>query len=204
MSVPVLTFFNNKGGVGKTSLIYHLAWMFASLGKRVVVADLDPQANITSAFLDEDRIESIWQNPDSGSTIFQCVKPLAGVGDIADPVLQTIAADLYLLPGDVALSSFEEILSAEWPKSMADNNLYRPMRILTAFWQVMQKAAHKVQADIILVDIGPNLGAINRSALLATDFVAIPLGGRFVFVARVEQFGAYTKKLEGSLEKTIG
>ena len=40
MSVPVLTFFNNKGGVGKTSLVFHLAWMFAEMGKRVVaVAD---------------------------------------------------------------------------------------------------------------------------------------------------------------------
>ena len=55
----MLTFFNNKGGVGKTSLIYHLAWMFASLNKRVVLADLDPQANLTAACLDEDRIEAI-------------------------------------------------------------------------------------------------------------------------------------------------
>lgn len=34
MSVPVLTFFNNKGGVGKTSLVFHLAWMFAERGRR--------------------------------------------------------------------------------------------------------------------------------------------------------------------------
>ena len=47
MSVPVLTFFNNKGGVGKTSLVFHLAWMFAEMGKRVVAVDLDPQANLT-------------------------------------------------------------------------------------------------------------------------------------------------------------
>ncbi|MBP2847303.1 AAA family ATPase [Dickeya oryzae] len=176
MSIPVLTFFNNKGGVGKTSLIYHLAWMFAHLRKRVVIADLDPQANLTAAFLDENRIEAIWNTPGSSSTIYQCIKPLTGVGDITQPHLQNIATDLYLLPGDVALSGFEDLLSSEWPNSMADNNLYRPMRILTAFWQVMQMAAEKVQADIIMVDIGPNLGAINRSVLLATDYVAIPLG----------------------------
>lgn len=176
MSTPVLTFFNNKGGVGKTSLIYHLAWMFASLHKRVVLADLDPQANLTAACLDEDRIEEIWNDSTGGTTIYRCVKPLAAVGDIDPPVLQHIATDLYLLPGDVALSSFEDMLSTEWPHSMGDNNLYRPMRILTAFWQVMQMAAEKVEADIILVDIGPNLGAINRSVLLATDYVVIPLG----------------------------
>lgn len=176
MSAPVLTFFNNKGGVGKTSLIYHLAWMFASLGKRVVLADLDPQANLTAACLDEDQIEAIWIDPQPGTTIYRCVKPLSAVGDIAPPVLQHIAADLYLLPGDVALSSFEDMLSTEWSHSMGDNNLYRPMRILTAFWQVIQMAAAQVEADIILVDIGPNLGAINRAALLGTDFVIIPLG----------------------------
>ena len=52
---------------------------------------------------------------------------------------------------------------------MGDNNLYRPMRIASSFWQVMQKAAEKVQADMVLVDIGPNLGAINRSVLISTD-----------------------------------
>lgn len=176
MSAPVLTFFNNKGGVGKTSLIYHLAWTFASLNKRVLVLDLDPQSNLTAAFLHEDEIEEIWNVSQPGSTIYQCVKPLTGVGDIAKPILKNIATNLHLLPGDVALSGFEDLLSSEWPNSMADNNLYRPMRILTAFWQVVQMAAEDVQADIVLVDIGPNLGAINRSVLLATDYVAIPLG----------------------------
>lgn len=85
MSTPVLTFFNNKGGVGKTSLIYHLAWMFASLRKRIVIVDLDPQANLTAAFLEEDRIEQIWHEQRPGTTIFQCVKPLTGVGDISPP-----------------------------------------------------------------------------------------------------------------------
>ena len=53
MSIPVLTFFNNKGGVGKTSLAYHLAWMLPKIGHKVLVCDLDPQANLTAAFLDE-------------------------------------------------------------------------------------------------------------------------------------------------------
>ena len=48
MSVPVIAFFNNKGGVGKTSLVYHLSWMFADRGTRVIAADLDPQGNASS------------------------------------------------------------------------------------------------------------------------------------------------------------
>ena len=57
MRPPVLTFFNNKGGVGKTSLIYHLAWMYASQGKRVVIVDLDPQgsASLSIGVINEGR-----------------------------------------------------------------------------------------------------------------------------------------------------
>lgn len=203
MSTSVLTFFNNKGGVGKTSLIYHLAWMFASLHKRVVIVDLDPQANLTAAFLDEEKIEELWNERRPGSTIFQCVKPLTGVGDIASPVLQRIVTDLYLLPGDVALSSFEDALSAEWPHSMGDNNLYRPMRILTSFWQVMQMAADKVQADMVLVDIGPNLGAINRSVLLATDYVAIPLGADLFSLQGLSNLGPTLKSWKSLWQKRL-
>ncbi len=55
-----LAFFNNKGGVGKTSLVYHLAWMYAELGLPVLAADLDPQANLTSMCLDDNRLETLW------------------------------------------------------------------------------------------------------------------------------------------------
>lgn len=189
MNAPILTFFNNKGGVGKTSLVYHLAWMYAELGKKVVVVDLDPQANLTAAFLDDDRIEVLWNDQKVGSSIYHCVKPLTGVGDIVEPQLQNITTNLYLIPGDIELSSFEDALSGEWPNSMGDTNLYRPMRILSSFWQVMQMAAKKVQADLILVDIGPNLGAINRSVLLATDYVAYPLGADLFSLQGLKNLG---------------
>ena len=204
MSTPVLTFFNNKGGVGKTSLIYHLAWTFASLRKRVVIIDLDPQANLTAAFLDEDKIEVIWDQQNVGSTIYHCIKPLTAVGDIAEPILQNVATDLYLLPGDVGLSGYEDYLSTEWPNSLRDNNLYRPLRILTSFWQVMQMAAKKVQADIVLVDIGPNLGAINRAVLLATDYVAIPLGADLFSLQGLKNLCPTLRSWKSSWQKRLG
>lgn len=203
MRIPVLTFFNNKGGVGKTSLLYHLAWTFAGLHKRVVIVDLDPQANLTAAFLNEEKIEKLWDKQDSGSTVYQCVKPLTGVGDIVEPMLQKMSDDLFLLPGDVALSSFEDALSNEWPNSMGDNNLYRPMRILSSFWQVMQQAARKVEADFILVDIGPNLGAINRSVLIATDYVAIPLGADLFSLQGLKNLGPTLKNWNSLWNKRL-
>ncbi len=203
MKTPVLTFFNNKGGVGKTSLIYHLAWMYSSQHKRVVVVDLDPQANLTAAFLHEDKIEQLWEQQKLGSTIYHCVKPLTKVGDIEEPILQNVSPDLYLIPGDVELSGFEDALAGEWPKGMDDNNLYRPMRMLSSFWQVMQMASKKVKADLILVDIGPNLGAINRSVLIATDHVVIPLGADLYSLQGLKNLGPTLRSWESLWKKRL-
>ena len=177
MSVPVLTFFNNKGGVGKTSLVYHLAWMLPRVGRSVLAVDLDPQANLTAAFRDEDAMLRLWDRPAPGApeTIYQCVEPLTRVGDLQEPSPIWITDGLQLLPGDLALSGFEELLSSEWPNCLGGENLYRAFRVVTAFWQVMQAGARSSEADLIVVDLGPSLGAINRSALIATDFVVVPL-----------------------------
>jgi chromosome partitioning protein len=67
--MKTIAFFNNKGGVGKTSLVYHLAWMYADLGLSVIAADFDPQANLTSMFLEDDRLEELWETRGSKNTV---------------------------------------------------------------------------------------------------------------------------------------
>ena len=174
---PILTFFNNKGGVGKTSLVYHVSWMLSEISHTVLVVDLDPQANLTAAFLEESRLEKLWDTDggNQGNTIYQCVQPLAEVGDIRDPNLFRITDKLCFLPGDLALSGFEDLLSTEWPNCLGSQNLYRPFRVITSFWQAIQSGARQCGAQMVLVDVGPSLGAINRSALIATDYVIVPL-----------------------------
>lgn len=189
MNAPVLTFFNNKGGVGKTSLIYHLAWMFSEMGERVLACDLDPQANLTALFLTEDRFERLWENESSTRTVYQCVEPLTEVGDLREPEIQYITGSLGLIPGDIGLSAFEDNLSGEWPNALGERNLYRPFRILTAFWQIMQQGAKALGATIVLVDVGPNLGALNRSALVATDYVVAPLGADLFSLRGLQNLG---------------
>lgn len=212
MPVPVLTFFNNKGGVGKTSLVYHLAWMFADMGHRVLACDLDPQANLTAAFLDEKRLESLWDECDApaapGITVFECVKPLMRVGDLQPPALQPLmdyrlpfGEDLRLIPGDLALAAFEDTLSAEWPNAMGSNDLYRPFRILTAFSSIMQEGARQMNASIILADVGPNLGAINRSALIATDYVIVPLGADLFSLRGLQNLGPTLRRWRQDWER---
>jgi cellulose biosynthesis protein BcsQ len=204
-SRPVLTLFNNKGGVGKTSLVYHLAWMLAEMGIRVLACDLDPQANLTAAFLDEDRLEELWieGKPEVPSTIYRCIQPLTEVGDLRAPELQLVATRLALLPGDLALSGFEDRLSSEWPESLGSSNLYRPFRILSAFWQVAQLGAKQHAADLIIVDVGPNLGAINRSALIASDAVLVPLGADLFSLQGLRNLGPTLRRWRGDWTKRL-
>lgn len=194
MSVPVLTFFNNKGGVGKTSLAYHLAWMMAEQGERVLACDLDPQANLTASFMDEDDLESVWEGTSANGTVYRCIKPLTEVGDLTTPHVRRLRDGLYLVPGDLALASFEDNLSREWPDAMGAKEPYRPLRILTAFWEVMQRGAEEKEATIIVADVGPNLGAINRSALIATDYVIAPLGADLFSLRGLRNLGPALKE----------
>jgi chromosome partitioning protein len=174
MSTPIVAFFNNQGGVGKTSLVYHLAWMYQDFGKRVVAVDLDPQAHLTTAFLDEERLEAIWEADDLANTVFRCIQPLIrSIGDIATPKLELIDESLALLVGDLDLSSFEDELSLEWLGCLDGKE--RSFRIISAFWQLIRSAIDQQQADIVLMDLGSNLGAINRAALIAADYVVLPL-----------------------------
>ena len=190
MHVPTLTFFNNKGGVGKTSLVYHLAWMLSKMGKSVLVCDLDPQANLTAGFLDDEHLYNILDRDDAegSNTIYQSVEPPTQVENLANASLVSIGPNLSLMPGDIALSEFEETLSREW-LSILGSNPNRSFRLLTAFWTVMQASAHKIDASMILVDVGPNLGAINRSVLVATDYVVIPLGADLFSLKVLQNLG---------------
>ena len=174
--VKCIALFNNKGGVGKTSLVYHLAWMYADLGYTVVAADLDPQANLTSMFLSDKAIEALWEGNEQSGTIYASLAPLlTGTGDIEKPRRKEPVPGLRLVAGDMRLSNAEDELSSQWPRCL--DRQERAFRILSAIRRALQKAAveEEPRADLVLVDVGPNLGALNRAALIASDYVVVPL-----------------------------
>ena len=175
--MKTIAFFNNKGRVGKTTLVYHLAWMYAELGFSVVAADLDPQANLSTVFLDADRLEQLWPDGDHPDSFLGAVSPiLRGLGDIREPHVEPIADNLGLVVGDLGLSSFEAKLSSAWPDCLArDQSAESAFRTESAFHRTILNAADKRNADLALIDVGPNLGAINRAAIIAANFVVFPL-----------------------------
>ncbi|HEX3947954.1 MAG TPA: AAA family ATPase [Acidimicrobiales bacterium] len=169
----VVAFFNNKGGVGKTTLVYHMAWMMAELGISVLTVDLDPQANLTSVLLDEERVEGLWGDDERRSVYGSLAPLLEGEGGVVAPHVEEISPNLRLVPGDLLLSGAEQELSAMWPN--AGDGQLRAFRVESAFAQVIRLAAESTGARLVLVDVGPNLGAINRSAMVASDRVVVPL-----------------------------
>jgi len=172
--MKAVAFFNNKGGVGKTSLVYHLAWMYADLGLSVVAADLDPQANLTTMFLDDERLEALWNEGGSRQTIYGALQPLLeGTGDVSAPHVEEVAPGLGLVVGDLALSAAEDELASQWPDCL--DGKPRAFRVLSALWRALRLAAEETEAGLVLVDVGPNLGAMNRAALVTADFVVVPL-----------------------------
>lgn len=196
-----IAFFNNKGGVGKTTLVYHLAFMLRELGHRVLLADLDPQANLTSMCLDEDRVEALW-SATPRQTVFSSIALLKrGVGDVVTPHVEEVVPGVNLIPGDLAVSEFEDDLSSSWPECL--DRKERGFRVTTAFSRLIRLAAKDHSADYTLVDVGPNLGAINRTALISSDYVIIPAAPDLFSVQGLENVGPRLRQWRGEWQERI-
>ena len=186
--MTVLTFFNNKDGVGQTSLVYHLACMYEDLGLNVVAADLDPQADLTSMFLPPERVEKLWESAGGRRTVYGALEPLLeGTGDVMAPHLEETSHGPYLVVGDLRLSSVEDDLAIQWPSCLDGEP--RAFRVLCALWTILDAAASKAEAELVLVDLGPSLGSLNRAALVATDYVVVPLAPDPYSVEGVKNLG---------------
>jgi cellulose biosynthesis protein BcsQ len=200
----ILAFFNNKGGVGKTTLLYHLAWMYADMGKRVLIADLDPQANVTSMFLPEEKLEALW-DPDhtqDQSIIAPLTPIIRGLGDIGPTPTQKIAPNLRLIPGDLNLSNFESNLSESWGDCLDGKE--PAFRVTSSLYRIIRQAADEFRADLVLVDVGPNFGAINRAALICADAVVIPVAPDLFSIQGLRNLGPTLKTWRKEWAKRLG
>jgi chromosome partitioning protein len=189
--MKTLVLFNNKGGVGKTTLVYHLAHMLARLGYRTLAVDLDPQANLTSAFFDEDRLEEIWENG-KGSLLKSIQPRISGTGDVAPAETIEITDDLFFIAGDLGLSRFEDKLSQSWPGGFQNDE--NALRDTTSFFRIIAAAGSDIDANVALIDVGPNLGAINRAALLSADYLLVPLAADLFSLQGLRNLGPTIRK----------
>jgi cellulose biosynthesis protein BcsQ len=176
-----ICFFNNKGGVGKTTLTCNIAAHFAErYGQRVLILDADPQCNATQLVLGDERIAEYYSPVANGmhyDTVLDVVQPiLDGDAAIHEAVTPARATDnrfhVDILPGHPRFSVIEDRLSQAWYDAIGgDIGGIRKSNWCYAF---LQSIGHKY--DVVFMDLGPSLGSINRSVLLASDYFVTPLG----------------------------
>jgi cellulose biosynthesis protein BcsQ len=163
--------FNNKGGVGKTTLLCNLASHLAlKRNKRVLVIDADPQCNATQSLFDDSTVEAFYTR--QAFTIHSVVRPLAkGRGftrDIISHASPSFGVDV--LVGDPDLGLTEDLLATDWVQGTAGD--VRGLRTTLLFSHLLQKCGGY---DFVFFDMGPSLGSINRAVLLSCDYYITPM-----------------------------
>ncbi|MCH8554460.1 MAG: AAA family ATPase [Schleiferiaceae bacterium] len=182
-----ITFFNNKGGVGKTTTVYHVACMLSEMGIKTIAIDLDPQSNLTSMFLTDERLEEVYEN-NIPVTILDAITPIVN-GDPAVPVhLEHITDNLSLIMGNLALSTFEDTLSDAWLKCL--NGEIYSFRITSIFKTIIEEASNRFDSELVLIDVGPNLGAINRAVAISSDYIIMPVASDLFSLQGIKNLGS--------------
>ena len=174
----VINLFNHKGGVSKTTTVFNLSWMLGTLGKRVVMADFDPQCNLTGMVLGYqgvDDLENTYRSSppnnikDSLAPAFES-QPRQIVGAECSTVPGN--KNVFLLPGHIGLAEYETTLGIAQELSgslLALRNLPGSLRYM------LDLTAVKYQADYVFVDMSPSLGPINQNLLMTSDHFIVPL-----------------------------
>jgi chromosome partitioning protein len=182
----IISLFNNKGGVGKTTFLYHLAYRLAELNKNVLMVDCDSQSNLTAYALSETKINQAWSQ--EGNSIFRQLELVnRTIGDIYNRMPTKVSDNLYLVPGDLSLSEFEDRLGDSWNSAKGGNE--GALRAQSAIFRIVLQSIEKTNAEIVLLDLGPNLGAINRAVLAGSDYIIAPLSPDLFSIRGTENLG---------------
>lgn len=211
MAVKIVTVFNNKGGVGKTTLTYHLAHALGCLGKKVLLIDLDPQCNLTINALHVHIIEGMWEaensyiddfqtareaNPEGFNILIQkprsvhfLLKPTEdGTADIGfSPPPVQLAENVHLIPGRLTLHMFEAKIGERFAGVYQGDPL--AIRTSTKVRALAHEYAKIYGYDVVIFDTSPSLGALNRNLLSLADGFMIPCSPDLFSVYGIKNIG---------------
>ncbi|OQX21335.1 MAG: cobyrinic acid a,c-diamide synthase [Candidatus Altiarchaeales archaeon A3] len=195
--MKIISLFNNKGGVGKTTLAYHLACSLAELNYKVLMLDLDPQCNLTICSMNEEELHKIWKEEDSfidgfeesknkadkekyeeinshTRTIHYLLKPTEeGTGELEKlPPPKNIRKNLDLIPGRITLHMYEYKISERWSGVYQGDPL--SIRTITKIRTLAIKYSEIYNYDFVIIDTSPSLGALNKVIISTVDGFLIP------------------------------
>ncbi len=193
----VISVFNNKGGVGKTTLSYHMAQALAEMEYKVLLIDADPQCNLTIYSLEHEEIHDIWAEEnqfidgfdlaksnmsDAEFTRIHCkVRSLhytlmpteEGTGEVNTlPRVKNLAENLDLIPGRLTLHLYEEKIASRWTGLFKGEAL--SIRTAMRIRELADKYTEKNNYDFVIIDTSPSLGILNKVIISTVDGFIIP------------------------------
>ncbi len=206
-----ISVFNNKGGVGKTTLTFHLAHALAELGKRTLIVDLDPQCNLTIFSLSDEIIWKMWSAEDDYIDDFNSTRekdPAAfelmlteprsvhfvlkpsedGTAEMPRlPPLYELAKNLHLLPGRLTLHLYEDKIASRWSDVYQGDPL--AIRTVTRARSIAEEYSKHFNYDVVIFDTSPSLGALNKAIISLVDGFLIPCNPDMFSVYGIRNIG---------------
>lgn len=202
-----ISLFNHKGGVSKTTTAFNLGWMLAAKGKKVLLADCDPQCNLTGMVLG-------FKGTDDFSAIYES----GGVHNIRDglaPAFESRPApiepvtcepivgqpNMFLIPGHIGLAEYEVTLGIAQELS---GSLITLQNLPGSLHHLFQLTAKKYTSDYIIVDMSPSLGSINQNLLMTSDFFLVPMAPDYFSVMAIDSLASVLPKWKAWAKQAQG
>ena len=191
MSAAVISLFNHKGGVSKTTTAFNLGWALAEKGHNVLLVDADPQCNLTGMALElsgqEDLQAFYTSNPESN--LYDALHPAFGGQPTpikaATPV-KTGHKNLFLLAGHIKVATYE-------PELSMSHKLLGAMPVLAnlpgAFGVLLRETASKIKASVVLVDMSPSIGALNQNIWFHSNYFIVPTSPDYFCLMAINSLG---------------
>lgn len=181
----IVTLYNHKGGVSKTSTTFNLSNYLADQGKKVLIVDADAQCNMTEICLapllrnldeDSERTGQATENL-PGNTLLEILRPRFE-GEVASIDTKSIEAikvtdNLELIRGSVDINSVDDVL-AEAHNQRFSTSVHQK-RNYVAIGDMLSRLGAERGYDYIFIDVGPSSGALTRSCFLSADHFFIPI-----------------------------
>ncbi|MES1914377.1 MAG: hypothetical protein MHM6MM_006461 [Cercozoa sp. M6MM] len=190
VDAPIVAFFAHKGGVSKTTNVLHLGWKLAQqFGQRVILVDGDPQCNLTQTLVPRSRTEDGWRDDVPCGNFYSCLQPLhyghADPGEQLPPAELVMIkpkhfraagdGELLLLPGSLKLATLEPQLTMAHTLTSNASNFPLFFNIAGGAHSLLRQTARHYDADIVLLDMGPSIGELNKNLFMSCDYFVTPV-----------------------------
>lgn len=172
----IITLFNHKGGVSKTTTTFNLAWKISQNDKRVLVVDADPQCNLTWMFLG-DCFDEYYESDSTRKMNIKDAVSMAFMGK-PQPIKEIDCPqherneNIFIIPGHMDLSANESALSLAWN---SNNAIITLQNLPGAFYELIHLCATKYDIDYVFIDLNPGLSSLNQTFFIYSDAFIIPI-----------------------------